>query len=131
MNGKRKSLQMMLGVVGTALVLLLLAQGCKKKAPVARQTQPSQTAAKSQTDQAATMAKETAETAKETATGTVDQATAATEQKTCPVMDGNPIDKNVFVEYKGKKVYFCCKDCEKKFLAAPEEYIAKLPQFKQ
>ena len=56
---------------------------------------------------------------------------AAIEQTTCPVMDGNKIDKNVFVEYQGKKVYFCCPDCKAKFLAEPEKYLAKLPQFKQ
>jgi YHS domain-containing protein len=52
-----------------------------------------------------------------------------TEQKTCPVM-GGPINKNIFTEYKGKKVYFCCAGCEEKFKANPEQYIAKLPQFK-
>jgi YHS domain-containing protein len=62
------------------------------------------------------------------ATKTADAA-ASTEQTTCPVMDGNKIDKNVFVEYKGKKVYFCCADCKAKFLAEPEKYLAKLPQF--
>jgi YHS domain-containing protein len=51
------------------------------------------------------------------------------EQKTCPVMEGNAIDKNVFVEYKGKKAYFCCADCKAKFLANPEQYLSKLPQF--
>jgi len=51
-------------------------------------------------------------------------------QKTCPVMQGNPIDKNVFVKYKDKKVYFCCADCKAKFNANPEKYVAKLPQFK-
>ena len=56
--------------------------------------------------------------------------TASAEQTVCPVM-GNKIDKNVFVEYKGKKVYFCCADCKAKFLADPEKYIAKLPQFQQ
>ena len=45
-------------------------------------------------------------------------------------MEGNKIDKNVFVEYKGKKVYFCCADCKAKFLADPEKYVAKLPQFR-
>ena len=55
---------------------------------------------------------------------------AAIEQTTCPVMEGNPIDKSIFVEYKGKKVYFCCKGCPEKFLANPEKYVAKLPQFK-
>jgi len=50
-------------------------------------------------------------------------------QKTCPV-EGNPINKDVFVEYKGKKVYFCCADCKAAFDKDPEKYVAKLPQFK-
>ena len=54
----------------------------------------------------------------------------AIAQTVCPVMDGNPIDKNVFTEYKGRKVYFCCKACIDKFNADPEKYVAKLPQFK-
>jgi YHS domain-containing protein len=58
-------------------------------------------------------------------------AVATIAQTTCPVMDGNPIDKNVFTEYKGKKVYFCCPDCVAKFKAEPEKYAAKLPQFKE
>ena len=49
----------------------------------------------------------------------------------CPVMDGNKIDKNVFVEYKGKKVYFCCAQCKAKFEAEPEKYLSKLPQFQK
>ena len=61
-----------------------------------------------------------------TAPGT---ASIVTEQTTCPVM-GGPINKNIFTEYKGKKVYFCCTGCEEKFKANPEQYIAKLPQFK-
>lgn len=61
-------------------------------------------------------------------------ATAQAEtivQTTCPMMEGNPIDKSLFVEYKGKKVYFCCKGCEKRFLSDPEKYVARLPQFKR
>jgi YHS domain-containing protein len=61
----------------------------------------------------------------------VNQAAASaaeTEQMMCPVM-GGAIDKTVFVEYKGKKVYFCCSVCKGKFEADPEKYIAKLPQF--
>ncbi len=57
----------------------------------------------------------------------VKQAMAG-EQTTCPVM-GNPIDKSIFVEYQGKKVYFCCKGCPDIFKADPAKYIAKLPQF--
>jgi YHS domain-containing protein len=56
---------------------------------------------------------------------------AAVEQTTCPVMEGNKIDKNVFVMYKGKKVYFCCESCKAEFEKNPEKYVPKLPQFKQ
>ncbi len=52
----------------------------------------------------------------------------AIEQKTCPVMDG-AINKELYTEYKGKKVYFCCPGCKDKFEKEPEKYITKLPQF--
>jgi len=55
-------------------------------------------------------------------------AAQVAEQTTCPVM-GGAIDKTIFVEYKGKKVYFCCKGCVDTFNANPEKYVAKLPQF--
>jgi YHS domain-containing protein len=61
----------------------------------------------------------------------VNQAAASAAengQTMCPVM-GGAIDTSVFVEYKGKKVYFCCSVCKAKFEADPEKYIAKLPQF--
>ena len=54
---------------------------------------------------------------------------AAIEQTICPVMEG-AIDKAIFTEYEGKKVYFCCAGCKEKFEKEPEKYIAKLPQFK-
>jgi len=52
----------------------------------------------------------------------------AIEQTTCPVMEG-PINKDLFTEYKGKKVYFCCAGCKEKFKKEPEKYLDKLPQF--
>jgi YHS domain-containing protein len=55
---------------------------------------------------------------------------ASGEQTMCPVM-GGPIDKKVFVEYLGKKVYFCCAACKGDFNKNPEQYISKLPQFKK
>jgi Cu(I)/Ag(I) efflux system membrane fusion protein len=57
-------------------------------------------------------------------------ATPATQQQTCPVL-GGPIDPNIFVEYKGKKVFFCCKGCDQKFQEDPEKYLDKLPQFQE
>ena len=52
----------------------------------------------------------------------------AIEQKTCPVM-GGAINKELYTEYKGKKVYFCCPGCKEKFEKEPDKYIPKLPQF--
>ena len=60
---------------------------------------------------------------------TKEVASAAIEQTVCPVMV-RAINKSMFTEYKGKKVYFCCAGCKEKFEKEPEKYIAKLPQFK-
>jgi YHS domain-containing protein len=50
------------------------------------------------------------------------------EQSLCPVM-GGAINKKYFIEYQGKRVYFCCPGCEDEFLKNPEKYMDKLPQF--
>ncbi len=51
-------------------------------------------------------------------------------QKECPIMGGE-INPEVFIEYKGVKVYFCCWGCDDKFLSEPEKYIPKLPEAMQ
>lgn len=65
-----------------------------------------------------------------TPTETEKAVSAAIEQTTCPVM-GGAINKDIFTEYKGKKVYFCMTSCKEEFEKEPEKYIAKLPQFKE
>ena len=125
---KTRNLVMMLIVA--CLAALVVLGGCKKKeqpaaTPKAMSMEDMQKQADSTAKEAQKAATATAEEAKKTATA----AAAEIEQTTCPIMDGNKIDKNVFVEYKGKKVYFCCADCKAKFEADPEKYIAKLPQF--
>ena len=52
-------------------------------------------------------------------------AKALVPQKTCPVM-GSPIDKSIFVDYKGKRVYFCCAGCPETFKQDPEKYLKVL-----
>jgi YHS domain-containing protein len=100
MNSKKKQLVTILLLAGIVLVGVVALSGCKKEPEPAP---PAESPA---------------------------QAVAAkVEQTTCPIM-GQPINKDVFVEHKGKKVYFCCPGCEQKFQADPEKYIAKLPQFK-
>ena len=46
-------------------------------------------------------------------------------QTVCPVLAGN-IDKNVYVDYQGKRIYFCCKGCDTEFKKDPEKYLKKL-----
>lgn len=97
-------------------LLLVGTTGCKK-------SEPPQAPEKTMVQAVEKAAVETAETAKTT-------VAEAAEQTTCPVM-GGAINKELFTEYQGKKVYFCCDGCKEKFLADPEKYLSKLPQFKE
>jgi YHS domain-containing protein len=113
MSKKTIVLGSVVGVVSVVFVVLGLAAGCQKQKPAARaQAQPME---KMSMEEHAAMSQGAGKA-------------VATEQTTCPVM-GNPIDKNIFIEYQGKKVYFCCKGCPDIFKANPEKYVAKLPQF--
>ena len=46
-------------------------------------------------------------------------------QTVCPVLGGN-IDKKVYVDYQGKRIYFCCQGCEAEFKKDPEKYMKKI-----
>ena len=52
-------------------------------------------------------------------------ATENTEQTTCPVT-GHAVDKHVYQDYQGKRVYFCCESCVEEFNKDPESYMEKL-----
>ena len=54
-------------------------------------------------------------------------AAEAKPQATCPVLAGN-IDKNVYADYKGKRIYFCCKGCDAEFNKDPGKYLKKLEE---
>jgi len=110
MNSKVKQFKTMFMLISLLLVGLIMLNGCKKSEPT-----PSETSDTAMIDEAAEV---------------VASVASAAEQTTCPIM-GTAINKALFVEYKGKKVYFCCPGCEDKFNEEPEKYIAKLPQFKQ
>ncbi len=113
-----KQLKVMLMVVSLLLVGLIMVNGCKKEEPTPDETSTEQT----QDMKGHGLASMTDEP--------IEAVAAAIEQTSCPIMD-SPINKALFVEYKGKKVYFCCPGCEEKFTAEPAKYVAKLPQFKQ
>jgi YHS domain-containing protein len=117
-NGKARVLGYLVAAVAVAFGVFVLLAGCQKDKPVAG-TQAMKT--KSQAATPAPMKHEATP-------APVTQVAQAAEQTTCPVM-GGPIDKNIFIEYQGKKVYFCCASCLDTFKANPEKYISKLPQF--
>lgn len=49
---------------------------------------------------------------------------AGKPQTACPV-SGKPINKEVYVDYQGQRVYFCCNACPDKFRKDPEKYFAQ------
>jgi len=49
----------------------------------------------------------------------------AKEQTSCPVM-GGAINKNIYVDHNGKRVYFCCKGCPETFRKEPDKYIKQM-----
>jgi YHS domain-containing protein len=51
-------------------------------------------------------------------------------QSTCPVMGGD-IDKSLYVDYKGKRIYVCCEGCVAKLKKNPEKYLKKLEKMGQ
>jgi len=46
-------------------------------------------------------------------------------QTTCPVKGGT-IDKAVYVDYQGKRIYACCPGCLPQIQREPAKYVAKL-----
>jgi YHS domain-containing protein len=111
-----KTSKIVLTIIAAMLAVGLV--GCKKKEQPA--AEPNVILKEETQKQAAKTTEDVKKTAAEA---------ASIEQTMCPIMDGNKIDKNVFVEYKGKKVYFCCAGCKEEFEKDPEKYVAKLPQF--
>lgn len=47
------------------------------------------------------------------------------EQQKCPIL-GRKIDKQVFTDYQGYRVYFCCVGCISKFEEDADKHIAKM-----
>lgn len=46
-------------------------------------------------------------------------------QTLCPIM-GNPVNKEIFVDYHGKRIYFCCAGCDSTFMEDPEKYLDQM-----
>ncbi len=57
---------------------------------------------------------------------TVESKKEVKVQTTCPVMEGNKINKDLHVDVEGKRIYVCCKGCISKIKEDPKKYIKKL-----
>ena len=44
----------------------------------------------------------------------------------CIVMPGNAVKEKFFADYKGERIFFCCRACVKAFKKNPEKYWSKL-----
>jgi len=51
---------------------------------------------------------------------------AGKEQTLCPVMEGKKINKNLFVDVDGKRVYVCCKYCQGVVKKDAAKYIKQI-----
>ena len=47
------------------------------------------------------------------------------KQENCPV-SGKPINKEVYSDFDGKRVYFCCNMCKSTFEKEPEKYLNEM-----
>jgi YHS domain-containing protein len=56
-------------------------------------------------------------------TGRIDSAPAA--QTACPVM-GFEIDREIFTDFKSKRIYFCCPACPPEFRKDPNSHMAEM-----
>jgi YHS domain-containing protein len=49
----------------------------------------------------------------------------AIPQANCPIT-GKTINKSIYSDYNGKRIYFCCSGCPESFKKDPERYIKKM-----
>src|SRR3954468_20137227 len=52
-----------------------------------------------------------------------DDALPAGANKMCPVMTDQPTRADRFVDYQGKRIYFCCEKCIARFQKEPARFI--------
>jgi YHS domain-containing protein len=106
-----------------ATALLVLAAGCasSEKTPEAKDEHA---AMESHEGHAHGMQQDTSR-----AEAATDAATKAelVPQKTCPVM-GSPINRKIFADHEGQRVYFCCDHCVAEFKKDPAKYLKKLEE---
>jgi YHS domain-containing protein len=53
-------------------------------------------------------------------------AVANAAQTLCPVMPGKLVNRRLYVDYQGTRIYVCCNPCVKAVKRDPEKYLKKL-----
>ena len=49
------------------------------------------------------------------------------KQTKCPVM-GGAINRDVFTDYNGHRIYFCCAGCDAEFHKDPEHFLKQMQE---
>lgn len=44
----------------------------------------------------------------------------------CPVTTTEKADPNIFVDFEGQRIHFCCQKCKRDFVADPDKYLENL-----
>ena len=57
----------------------------------------------------------------------MEKSLAGKSQIACPVQGGK-INKDLYVDYQGQRVYFCCAECIPIFKKNPEAYLKKMQE---
>ena len=55
----------------------------------------------------------------------IEQPMVGKQQVACPVQGGK-INKDLYVDYQGQRIYFCCPACITIFKQNPEAYLKKM-----
>lgn len=54
------------------------------------------------------------------------RAVCAQANEYCPVTTSEKADPNIYLDYNGQRIHFCCQKCKRDFLADPEQYLANV-----
>ena len=46
-------------------------------------------------------------------------------QVKCPVL-GSPVNKKIYTDYQGKRIYFCCPPCIEEFKKNPDKFMKQI-----
>ena len=44
----------------------------------------------------------------------------------CPVTTDEKVEPDIWVDYQGRRIHFCCRDCRKDFIDNPTGYLTNL-----